>query len=69
MYQKDFNEYVRILLRTKASYKILLDEIEKVNDIADLSVKQKQKLKLQLLECTKDVDALIGALKERGQLT
>jgi hypothetical protein len=68
MYQKDFNEYIRIILRTKASYKILLDEIDQVHDIADMSVKQKQKLKAQLIHCDEDVQKLIDALKERGHL-
>ena len=68
MYRSDFWEYVKILLRTKSSYRILLKEIEDVHHTEDMSIKQKQKIKAQLLECDKDVDRLIEELKKRGEL-
>jgi hypothetical protein len=68
MYKKDFWEYVKILLRTKSSYRILLDELDKTHDIGEMTTRQRQKLKDQLLECDKDVDRLIEELKKKGEL-
>jgi hypothetical protein len=68
MYKKDFNEYTRILLRTKASYKILLNELDNLHHLEDMTVIQKRKLKALLYECEKDNNKLINELKERGEL-
>jgi len=68
MYKKDFWEYVRILLRTKSSYKIMLEELENIHHLEDMTMKQKQKLKAQIIQCNEDVDRLIEELKQRGEL-
>jgi hypothetical protein len=68
MYKQDFWEYVKILLRTKSSYRIILKEIEDIHYLEDMSMKQKQKIKSQLLECDRDVDRLIEELKKREEL-
>jgi hypothetical protein len=68
MYKSDFWEYVKILLRTKSSYRIILEELDKTHDIGEMTMRQRQKLKAQLLECDKDVDRLIDELKQRGEL-
>lgn len=68
MYQKDFNEYIRILLRTQSSYKIMLNELDNIHHLEDMTIKQKQKLKAQLYECQNDLNKLIDAQKERNAL-
>ena len=68
MYKKDFWEYVKILLRTKSSYRIILEELENIHHLEDMTMKQKQKLKAQILQCNEDVDRLIEELKQRGEL-
>jgi hypothetical protein len=68
MYKKDFQEYIKILLRTKSSYRILLRELENIHHLEDMTMKQRQKLRALLFECDKDIDKLINELKERGEL-
>jgi len=63
MFKENMFEYVRMILRTKSSYRIM-DEV--IDDIED--IEQRKKLRAQLGECTKDVDALIDELKKHGHL-
>jgi hypothetical protein len=68
MYKKDFWEYVKILLRTKSSYRIMLEELDNIHHLEDMTIKQKQKLKAQLHQCDEDLTRLIEELKQRGDL-
>jgi len=63
MFRNNMFEYVRMILRTKSSYR-LMDEV--INDIED--IEQKKKLRAQLGECMKDVNTLIDELKKHGEL-
>lgn len=66
MFKTDFWEYVKILLRTKSSYRIILDELN--NDQETINAEQKQRIRSQILVCDQDICRLIEELKKRGEL-
>ena len=68
MYQKDFNEYIRILLRTQNSYSKILKELEEVYSVDNTIAELNRMIKSQILICKCDNDKLIDSLKERGDL-
>jgi len=68
MYKKDFWEYVKILLRTRTSYKLINKEIDSLDNLENMTAKQKLKIKTLLKECETDINKLIDELKSRNEL-
>lgn len=63
MFKENMHEYIRIVLRTKSSYRIMAELIDTIDDM-----EQKKTMRSQLYECTKDCDTLISELKRHGHL-
>lgn len=63
MFKENMHEYVRMILRTRSSYRMMDEVIKEIDDM-----EQKKRLRSQLYECIKDCDTLIEELKKHGHL-
>jgi hypothetical protein len=63
MFKDNFDEYIRIILRTRNSYKSMEETIDKIENI-----EQRKKLISHLELCKKDINTLADELKRHGHL-
>jgi len=63
MFKENMHEYIRMILRTRSSYRMMDEIIKEIEDI-----EQRKILRAQMGKCIEDCDTLIDELKKHGHL-